>query len=584
MTQTFRFSHRSNRANEIAWREWGAAAFAEAESLKRPVLLNVTAVWCMWCHHMDETTFSDPSVIALLNEAFVPIRVDADRYPHVQDRYIAGGWPTNAFLTTTGEVLWAGLYTPADELLQVAAGVAAAWSERRAEFQLEIERRRGALEAARSRHSALGLVRREASDDVVTATRATFDARNGGFGDAPKFVPGAAIELLYTLAADGDTDALLMADRTLDGMLAGELLDRVSGGFFRYATGADWTAPRYEKLLTINALQLESYALGGSVRSRPDWVEVAERTVAWVDDTLGLPTGLWSGSQSADEEYCLSDRAARSRLTPPPVDQTAFTDANAQWIAALAAAGGRLGRQDWITRAAISLDRLLAGMTSPTGLLYHYCPVDGEAALDFLLNDVLEAGRAALILFQATGDAAWLAQARQLARSMEQSFWAEDGGFWDRTGTHQNVGALRYRDRPFEPNARVARFLLDLGLATGERGFRALGERTLALLSPQAGRFGVAGATFALAVEEFFTPPPYIVVVGDAVQARSLRAAALAVPHAGRRVWSLPHGGRIGTQSIPATPAPAAYACGRHGCSRPMLDDDAVAAAMAPLV
>src|SRR5690606_40783264 len=97
MPANLRFAPRPNRANEIGWRPWGRAAFEEAARADRPVLLNLTAVWCHWCHVMDETTYSDPALIELINAELVPVRVDADLYPHVQDRYIAGGWPTNAF-------------------------------------------------------------------------------------------------------------------------------------------------------------------------------------------------------------------------------------------------------------------------------------------------------------------------------------------------------------------------------------------------------------------------------------------------------------------------------------------------------
>jgi uncharacterized protein YyaL (SSP411 family) len=584
MTPTFRFSHRPNRASEIAWRDWGAAAFDEAEATSRPVLLNLTAFWCHWCHEMDETTYSDPAVIDFINTHLIPIRVDADRNPHVQDRYIAGGWPTNAFLTSTGEVLWAGTYTTAAKLLEVARGVTAAWSERREEFQLEIERRRMALEAARSRHSAVGLVRREASDDVITATREAFDARNGGFGTEPKFPPGETIELLYTLGAQGDAYAIEMADRTLDGMLAGDLLDREAGGFFRYATSAEWTAPRYEKLLEINAIQLEAYVLGASVRARPDWEEIARQTVEWVESTLALPSGLWAGSQCADESYFVLNRAARAEVDAPPTDRTVYTAWNAMWIAALTAAGARLGNHAWIVRAESALSSLIETMSSTNGLFYHHCDEFGERGIDFLLVDAVEVARAAMQQYQATGKMKWLDTARTVAQSIEKSFWAEDGGFWDRTSTHHDVGALRYRDRPFEMNARTARLLLDLSYATGSRGFRGLAERTLALLSPQAGRFGVAGASFAIAVEEFFSPPPYVVIVGDSAATAALRARALGLPHAGRRVWTLQNGGRVGTQSIPALPSPAAYACGRHGCSPPVVDEAALAAAITPLV
>jgi uncharacterized protein YyaL (SSP411 family) len=363
-------------------------------------------------------------------------------------------------------------------------------------------------------------------------------------------------------------------------MLAGELMDRADHGFFRYATAADWSAPRYEKLLDVNALQLEAFALGACVRGRPDWEEVANATVAWVDGTLQLSNGLWGGSQVADEAWFALSAADRRKQPAPPIDATIYTSCNALWIAALATAGGRLGRSEWIERADRALELLIATMSAPNGLMFHYCEPSGERGHDFLLLDMVETARAAIALFQATGRASWLEHARGMAQRIEHAFWAEDGGFWDRTRDRDDIAALRYRERPFDLNSRCARLLLDLGLATGERGYRALAERTLALLSPQASRFGVAGAAFALAVEEFFTPPNHVVIVGDIDEAAALRARALMLPHAGRRVWSLPQGGRVGTQRIPAQPSPAAYACGRHGCSPPVLDDAALGAAL----
>src|SRR5688500_5633594 len=232
MPQQFRFSTRPNRAHEIQWQPWGKEAFANATAADRPTLLCLTAVWCHWCHQMDETTYSHAALIDLINQNFVPIRVDADQYPHVQDRYIAGGWPTNAFLTPTGEVLWAGTFIDAEQFAAVADGVRNAWTERRAELGIEIERRRKALEAARGRSSLVGMVRREAADDVWASLLESFDARNGGFGDAPKYPTPEALELLFVKPDDGG-DADRIAAQTLDGMLAGELWDAAPGGFFR---------------------------------------------------------------------------------------------------------------------------------------------------------------------------------------------------------------------------------------------------------------------------------------------------------------------------------------------------------------
>ena len=582
MTDKFRFTLQSNGAAEIHWRAWGAAAFEEAARTDRPVLLNLTAVWCQWCRRMDETVYSDPELIELINSELIPVRVDADRYPHVQDRYIAGGWPTNAFLTPGGEVLWAGTYIPPEQFRAVAKGVLVAWRERRPELEAEIERRRKAMEAARSRRPAVGLVRRVAADDVLTVMQEAFDARNGGFGGAPKFPHPDAIELLLVQAERlSNPDWREMAFRTLDGMLAGELWDEPEGGFFRYALEADWTAPRREKLLDVNAGLLRAYALGAHLTGREDWRRVVERTVAWGEAVLRQPSGLWGGSQAADDEYFTLDAGERARRPAPYVDPTVYTNANAHWIRALAEAGGRLGRDDWVKRASIAFDTLVAVAKGPGGLLYHCIEPDGELSVPGLLADTLETARAGLAVFQATGRADVLARVRELAAALEEYLWAPDGGFYDHVPTADDVGALRYRDRPFEANAAAARFFNDLSLATGERSDRAIAERTLALISPLAGRYGVAAAEFALAVEEFFEPPLRLVIVGPAEAATPLRRTALALAEPDRRVWSLEQGGRLGALNFPARETPAAFACGPRACSHPVTEPERLAEAVA---
>jgi uncharacterized protein len=573
VVQPFRFSPNPNRANEIPWREWGAAALAEASSLDRPVLLHLTAVWCHWCQLMDETTYSDDDVIRLVAAELVPIRVDADRHPHVQDRYIAGGWPTCAFLTPTGEVLWSGTYTEPDRFRNVAAGVLEAWRGRRDDLEREIDRRRRALDAARRREESAGLVRREPADDVLTAIQQAFDGLNGGFGDAPKFPQPEAVELLYAHATE-DPGLGPLADHTLDGMLAGELWDAADGGFFRYATRADWTAPRHEKLLDVNAGLLEAYALGAVVRGREDWRAVAGRTVAWAEAVLLLPDGLWAGSQCADAAY-FAPGADRSALRAPPVDTTVYTSCNARWAAALALAGARLARPEWVERAAVTFRTLCATMTAPGGGMFHFREPGEAPQLDILLGDTLEALRAALALAQADGAREWVGQARRLAGHLEAAFWAEDGGFWDRARSPEHaVGALRYRERQFEANALAARLLLELAHASGERNWRGLAERALARVGAVAGRYGVAGATFALASADFFeaTPAVFVVLPASAdgaalAEAAALRAMAFSLPVPRLRVWTVPHGHVTGPHSFAAHGRPAAYVWSRRGVS-----------------
>lgn len=579
MAESFRFSPRRNRADEVAWRSWGKEAFEEAASRDLPILLCLTASWCRWCQHMDETTYSDEGVIDIINRNFIPIRADADREPHVADRYVTAGWPTNAFLTPTGEVLWSGTYAGPEQLASMAESVHTAWAARRAELGAEIERRRKALETSRARSTAFGLVRREPADDVFAAIIDSFDARNGGFGTSPKFPNGDAIELL--LAQDNDAGARRIAAQTIDGMLAGELWDHIEGGFHRYALNPDWTKPQLEKLLAVNAMQLRTYATASAILDRADWGETAVRIVDWVNGTLLQRHGLWAGSQAADAEYFTSDVDARRGTPVPFIDETVYTSANAAWIRALADAGSRLGVQAWVQEAAARLQQLLDTMAAPDGLLYHFQVLGSEPQLPILLTDILEAARACISVAQADGDTEWLMRARSFATVIERRFWAPEGGFYDRVRSDQDVGVLRYRDRPFEANAEAARLLLDLAHATGERSYRALAERALAVIAPQAGRFGINGAAFALAVHAYFEPPTRIFVVGDGEAADALFAAAHRLPVADRRIWKLPQGGRIGTLQLAMKDKPCAYVSGRKGAAAPVFEPGALADALA---
>lgn len=560
----FRFSPRPNRAHDIQWRSWGAEPFAEAVAADKPILLNLTAVWCQYCHEMDETTFSDNNIITLINDQLIPVRVDADQYPHVQDRYIAGGWPTNAFLAPTGEVLWAGTYVTAEQFTEVAGSVLGAWNERRDALKLEIERRRKALETARTRQHGPGLVRREAADDVLAATIEAYDERNGGFGGAPKFPYVDAIELLFVQGARNNTDYLRMAEHSLDGMLAGDLWDREQGGFYRYAATAEWTDPREEKLLIVNAALLRIFALGASVNRRDEWRDTAVKIVEWADRALGRPDGLWAASDA-------------------PNDDVLNTSYNAQWIAALACAGGRLRRTDWIMAARAALDTLLETMAAPNGLMFHFRSGSAAPQISFLLADSVDTARASIAVAQVTGNTHYFAEARRLATAIENTFWSETGGFWDRAKGADEVGMLRFRDVPFENNADAARLLNDLHLPTGERRCRALAERVLATLSAQAGRHGVAGAGYALAVDDFFDPPLQIVITGTGAEADALRQTALALPIANRAVWTMPEGGRVGQLNFARQPQPAAYIASSRGMTPPVTEPDKLEEALTAL-
>ena len=555
----------STGTTPIAWREWGAEAFEEARNLDRPVLLSATAAWSADTLVLQQRVFSDPTLAALVHETLVPIRFDADRLPHVRDRYNSNGWPITALLTPDGDVLWAGHTTGPDQLRGVVAQASQAWRARREEIDAEMRRRQLAGASSRARATS-GMVRREAADDVLTAAQASFDLRNGGFGESYKLVVPDIIELLLIEGnALDNPDWLEMATRTLDGMLAGDVVDREHGGFYRLTREPDWTQPSTEKLLETNAWALRAFGFGGHVMNRADWREAAERTVDWVDATLALPDGLWGGSQAADDaQHGIGGGSA------PPIDRTVYTDACAQWISALAEVGGRLGRADWTRRATDAMDTLLTTMRAQDGLLYHYRAEGAAPACPGLLSDIAEAARACIVVAQVSGEARWTEAALELAGAMLHHFWAADGGFCDIASSVEKVAGLRHEARPFETNAAAASVLVELSTLENGRGLRASAERSLAALSPLSGRYGIAAAGFALAVEHYFEPPRAFIVVGSGEAADRLRSAALALPVMDRHVWTLAGGGTVNGRRFDPSDAAAVYACSSRRCSAPI--------------
>ena len=260
--QEFHFSPRPNRASEINWRPWSGEAFDAARQTRKPILLSISAVWCRWCHVMDETTYSHPSVIDLINRDYVPVRVDNDVRPDINQRYNMGGWPTTAFLTASGDILTGGTYMPPDQMASALMRIADYYRDNQAEIASRVldARKRAASGVARS----AGELEVRLVDEVVESVTSAYDPEYGGFGNAPKFPQTDAILLLLEQAVLRSDDSLrLRAVHTLEKMTGGGTYDHVEGGFFRYSTTQDWSVPHFEKMLEDHAGLVLALSLAG---------------------------------------------------------------------------------------------------------------------------------------------------------------------------------------------------------------------------------------------------------------------------------------------------------------------------------
>jgi uncharacterized protein YyaL (SSP411 family) len=298
---------RSAARQPVHWQEWGAAVFALARKLDRPIYLDIGAIWCHWCHEIDRESYDNPEIAALINDLFIPVRVDRDLRPDIDRRYQSavseltgqGGWPLTVFLTPDGDVFYGGTYQLPETLKKVLPQVAEGYRTERDRVRFtarSLRARVAALSGGRSATLSADLVR-----TVVDDIRRNFDSAEGGFSAAPKFPTSNAITLLIgRYVKTGDRRLLEMVTKTLDEMADGGIRDQLSGRFHRYATDRSWRLPHFEVMLytqaEVLAAYLDAYALAGHERYR----RVAEDLIAVLRTTFSGPEGGFYASQDAD--------------------------------------------------------------------------------------------------------------------------------------------------------------------------------------------------------------------------------------------------------------------------------------------
>ena len=565
----------------IAWREWGAETFRLAQEMDRPVLLDISAVWCHWCHVMDQTSYADPGVIDLINRYYVAVRVDNDRRPDINERYNMGGWPTTAFLTPSGDTLTGGTYIPPDQMRRLLVQV----SDYYRRSKQDIHNRIAALQQvekapAAASHSALDT---SIVSNVAQSVLDAFDAEYGGFGDEPKFPHPDALELaLRQYQRSQDKAFLTIATLTLDKMALGGIYDPVEGGFFRYSTTRDWSIPHFEKMLEGNAGLLANSLRVFQVTGEQRYAGLASDVMRYLDTVLSdRQQGGFYGSQDADEEYYALFHAERQARPAPFVDRTLYVDWNAQMASAYLLAAGVLadGRpQEFALR---TLDRLWQVCWSEGSGMGHY--YEGQPHLPGLLADQVYMGMALLDAYKATGDWRCIDQAEGLAAFCLAALADAGGGFADSVEQADAVGNLRSRLVSLPSNVVAARFLLRLSWLTDNEAYGAAARGALARFSGSYERLGYFAAPYALAVDEVLRPPLKIVVVGDTRDARTaaLHSAARRLSEPWKVIQVLdPQRDRtaFARSGFPVPSQPLAYPCVGATCLAPLSDPAALTA------
>jgi uncharacterized protein YyaL (SSP411 family) len=312
---------RSAAHQPIDWHEWGDAAFACAKSADKPILLDIGAVWCHWCHVIDRESYENAEIAKIINEHFVAVKVDRDERPDVDSRYQSavsaisgqGGWPLTGFLLSDGKPFFGGTYFPPEDQMgrpgfrRVLLAVADSYRNKRA----ELERAANSLADAVSQAEVFTGARADFDLGVVDAQTKSitqlFDIKNGGFGRAPKFPHSSAIDLIVERYQQTKEKHLLaMAETTLEKMARGGVYDQLAGGFHRYSVDERWLVPHFEKMSYDNSELLKNYLHGWQATQNPFLRETAEGIIGWVNEVLSdQENGGFYASQDAD--YSLDD-------------------------------------------------------------------------------------------------------------------------------------------------------------------------------------------------------------------------------------------------------------------------------------
>jgi uncharacterized protein YyaL (SSP411 family) len=628
-----------HKDNPVDWHPWGDAALARAREEDRPLLVSIGYSACHWCHVMAHESFEDPATAELMNAQFVCVKVDREERPDVDAMCMEavqamtghGGWPLNAFLTPELVPFFAGTYFPPESRSglpswrMVLVAVAEAWEKRREEIRQQGEdmiRRLGATAALRPAAEAID---DEALGRAVESLTASFDARHGGFGGAPKFPQAEVIELLL---ARGEST---MALATLRAMAAGGIYDQVGGGFARYSVDAAWRVPHFEKMLYDNALLARAYLHGWQVSGERRLIEVCCETLDWVLRELTGPEGGFYSALDADSEdeegrfytwttgqlqealeeplasqaieyFGATERGnferglnvlqatgpppealpeircrlagVRARRVRPGLDDKRLTTWNALMISALAEVGACLGREDYLEAAVRCGAFVLSELRRPDGRLLRTWK-DGVGRIDGYLEDHACLLEALITLYESTLDPRFYREAVHTADELINRFADPDHGGFFTTAPGSTALPVRRKDLEDSPvpsgNSAAGFGLLRLALLSGKRPYWEYAEGVLRLLFPLGARHPLAFGHLLRAADFYRSPVREVAVVGPPEETREL----VAVVRRGFRPHVVLAGGQAdGVPLLEGREAvdghAAAYVCRHFACQAPV--------------
>jgi uncharacterized protein YyaL (SSP411 family) len=552
----------------ITWERWSDGIFDRAKREKKFVLLDLEAVWCHWCHVMDETTYRDQAVVKLMRERYIAVRVDQDSRPDLSNRYEDYGWPaTIVFAADGSEIVKRQGYLAPKQMASMLKAI------------IDDPTPGPSVRPVEPIVAAIGAALPAAlREQLVAQVRDAYDHKNAGWGlgGGHKFIDADVIEFCL---ASGDAKLAAMARQTLS---AGrKLIDPAWGGVYQYSTDGDWDHPHFEKIMSYQADDLRTYARASVALSEPAFLQSAQEIHRFLRTFLISPDGAFYTSQDADlvpgehsAEYFTLPDAGRRKLGVPRVDTHVYARENGWAIEALVALYGVTGDEPTLAEAIRAAEWIITHRSLDGGGFRH----DDRDAAGPYLGDTLAMGRAFLALHAATAQRVWLARAESAAKFIGAKFGGVAVGYATAVGSGPHAPLPQ-----IDENVSLARFANLLHAYTGKVEYRAMSERAMKYLaSPQVAgkrRWMVGG--ILLADRELETEPLHLVVVGkkDDPTAAALYRTALTFPSGYKRIeWYDRAEGPLPRMDVeyPELGKPAAFLCTGRACSSPMFTPEKI--------
>ena len=561
------------RSSKLAWQSWSDAAFAQAKREKRFVLLDLEAVWCHWCHVMDENTYSDPAVIKMLQAHYVVVKADQDARPDLSNRYEDYGWPATVVFDGEGrEIVKRQGYLAPDEMLSMLQAILddpTPGPSVRPEAKLEIPSNALLSDALRQQ--------------LTRNYLGGYDNVHGSWGTDQKFLDWDSVEYSIVLARlQKDAQAEHMARQTLTEQL--HLLDPAWGGVYQYSTDGDWNHPHFEKIMQMQAENLRAYSLGYAQFGDTAYLHAAQEIRRYLKTFLTSPQGALYTSQDADliegkhsAEYFALNDAARRKRGVPRVDKHIYARENGWAINGLVTLYNTTGDASLLADATRAAQWILANRALPGGGFRH-----GETDVAGpYLGDTVAMDRAFVSLYGATGNRQWLAHAQAATKFIEQNFRAENGAGFLTTKIPTDHAYAPHPQR--DENVMVTRTATLLFHFTGDAHYEDLAKQAMRFLASVPVVYRLPAASALLADLELGRAPLHLTIVGlkDDPAAQNLFQAALRYPSSYKRLeWWDTREGKLPNPDVqyPELNRAAAFVCTNRVCSAPIFNSTELSA------